>query len=744
MSETRDDQPEAENPAAVALQAKFNQGIFLHQQGKLVEAERIYREILQQEPNHFAALHLLGVVALNTRRIQFGIELITKAIKLSPNVAGAHSNLGFALIALKRFEEALASYDKAIALKPDFAEAYYDRAIALYDLKRHEEALVSYEKAIELKPDLAEAHNNRGNALGALKRPEEALESYDKAIALKSDYVEALNNRGVALTHLKRFEEALDSYNNAIALKPNYAEAYSNRGAALIQLNCVEDALASCDKAISLEPNNAEAHNNRGNALTHLKRFEDAIASYEKAIALKPDFEFLYGSWLHTKMMVCDWINLENEVNQLVEKLQHAEKVSAPFPLLAITNSLELQRRAAENWTACNCPLNNALPTISTRSRREKIRIGYFSADFREHPVAILTAELFERHDRSQFEVTAFSFGSNTKDEMRRRLEATFDNFIDIRSHSDRDVALLARKLEIDIAVDLMGHTRDSRAGIFSMRAAPVQVNYLGYAGTMGATYMDYLIADPTVIFAPHRQYYTEKIAYLPNTYIPNDSRRLISDRAFNRAEFGLPQSQFVFCCFNNSYKLNPGIFDCWMKILRKVEGSILWLSENNAIAAANLQMEADIRDINPRRLVFATRMPILSEHLARHRLADLFLDTLPCNAHTTTIDALWAGLPVVTRIGETFAGRVAASLLTAIGLTELITSTPQAYEDLAVELATNPEKLESIKQKLTSNRLTTPLFDTQLFTRHIETAYKAMYERHHAGVSPDHIYVPK
>ena len=326
---------------------------------------------------------------------------------------------------------------------------------------------------------------------------------------------------------------------------------------------------------------------------------------------------------------------------------------------------------------------------------------------------------------------------------MRQRLKVAFDKFIDVRNMSDRDVALLARSLEIDIGIDLNGFTEGERTDIFAMRAAPIQVSYLGYPGTMGADYIDYLIADPTLISASHQPHYTEKIVYLPNSYQPNDRKRRISDKVFTRAEAGLPQEGFVFCCFNNNYKITPDIFESWMRILGRVGGSVLWLFEDNEIAARNLKKEASVRDIDPERLVFARHMA-LPEHLARHRLADLFLDTLPYNAHTTASDALWAGLPVLTQIGETFAGRVAASLLNAVRLPELITTTRDAYEELAVELATDPAKLAGIKQKLSDNRLTTPLFDTELFAKHIEAAYMQMYERYQAGLPPDHIHVPQ
>jgi predicted O-linked N-acetylglucosamine transferase (SPINDLY family) len=733
---------------AIALKLDYaeahnNRGIALRSLKRDDEALASYDKAIVLKPDYPDAHYNRGNALSDLKRDDEALASYDKAIALKPDYADAHYNRGIALSDLKRHDEALASYDKAIALKPDYADAYNNRGIALNELKRPEQALASYDKAIALKPDYADAYNNRGIALNELKRSEQALASYDQAIALKPDYADAYNNRGIALNELKRSEQALASYGRAIALRPDYADAHYNRGNALRNLKRYDEALASYDKAITLKPDHAEAYNNRGTVLEDLKRNEEAIASYEKAIALNPDVEFLLGNLIHTRMIICDWINLETQIDQLIHKINRAEKVSTPYPILSISGSPELQRKAAEIYVLARNPLNNALPEIAKRQRHQKIRIGYFSADFREHPIANLAAELFERHDRSQFEVTAFSFGTDTRDDLRRRLEVAFDKFIDVRNQSDKEVALLARNLEIDIAVDLGGFTMDCRTNIFSMRAAPVQVNYLGYPGTMGAEYIDYLIADCTLIPTQMQKYYTEKIAYLPNSCIPNDAKRVISNRLFDRAEFGLPHSAFVFCGFNNSYKLNPSIFDCWMRILKKAEGSVLWLSESNATAAANLKKEADTRGVDSNRLVFARKMPLLADHLARHRLADLFLDVLPFNAHTTASDALWAGLPVLTQIGESFIGRVAASRLNAIGLPELITSTRQEYEDLAIELATNLEKLTAIKDKLANNRLTTPLFDTQLFTRNIETAYTAMYERYQADLPPDHIYVP-
>jgi predicted O-linked N-acetylglucosamine transferase (SPINDLY family) len=380
------------------------------------------------------------------------------------------------------------------------------------------------------------------------------------------------------------------------------------------------------------------------------------------------------------------------------------------------------------------------VPPIPKREPRDRLRVGYFSGDFREHPVAVLMAQVLEAHDRSKIEVTAFSYGPPVQDAMRKRLASAFDRFEDIRGRSDQDVAQLARRLEIDVAVDLAGYTGGSPSGVFARRAAPIQINYLGYPGTMGAEYMDYLIGDRTVIPPEQRVHYDEKIIYLPHSYLPHDSTRVIAEPGRTRAEWGLPAKGFVFCSFNSSYKIMPDVFDGWMRILGRVPGSVLWLSRHNPVVTGNLQREAARRSIDEKRLIFADRVPSMADHLARHRAADLFLDTLPYNAHTTAIDALWAGLPVLTRVGESFAGRVAASLLQSIGLPELITTAPEQYEELAVQLAENPQRLLQVRQRLENNRLTTPLFDTRSFTRDLERAYRAAYDRYQAGLPPEHI----
>jgi predicted O-linked N-acetylglucosamine transferase (SPINDLY family) len=719
----------------------FQLGLTSHQSGQLAQAKAAYEQVLAKQPKHFDALHLLGVVAAQTKNPALATELIGKAIDINPNSASAFNNRGNALKELKRLDDALASYDKAIYLKPDYADAFNNRGNTLQELKRLDEALASYEKAVSLKPDYAEAFNNRGSALKELKRLDEALASYDKAISLKPDYADAFYNRGNALQELKRLDEALASYDKAISLKPDYAEAFNNCGNTLQELKRLDEALASYDKAIALKPDYAEAFNNRGNALKELKRLGEALASYDKAIALKPDYEFLQGTKLHMQMKICDWSDLQNQLNGLLASISDELKVTSPFPVLVLTDRPDLQLKTSRIYANKKYPEPRVSGEFKTRPADGKIRIGYYSADFHNHATSFLMAELFEAHDAQRFELYGFSFGPDKQDEMRSRVSSGFNHFFDVTRKSDREVAQMSREIGIDIAVDLKGFTKDSRTGIFAEHCAPIQINYLGYPGTLAAPYFDYIVADKTLIPQESQQYYSEKIIYLPHSYQVNDSKRKISSKVFTRLELGLPESGFVFCCFNNNYKFLPATFDVWMRLLKKVDGSVLWLLQDNPTAAKNLRKEAALRGVDPARLVFAPRMN-LEEHLARHRVADLFIDTLPCNAHTTASDALWAGLPVLTQMGQSFAARVAASLLNAMGFPELITKTQDEYEARAIELTNDPLRLTEIKKKLEQNRKTSPLFNGQLFARHIEAAYTEIHRRHSNGQRPVHIYI--
>jgi predicted O-linked N-acetylglucosamine transferase (SPINDLY family) len=550
----------------------------------------------------------------------------------------------------------------------------------------------------------------------------------------------AHKDRGVALQRLRRFEEALACYELALECDPDLAAAHSNRGSVLRELKRYDAALESFARAIRIQPDFADAYNNRGNALLELESFEEAMRDYEKAMSLSPRFAGLFGLWFHARMWLCDWEGFGTHQAELIARILRSEPTS-PFPVLAATDSPALQRRAAENWVQARHPPDASLGPIPHRDHPGRIRVGYYSADYHHHATAYLIAELIELHDRSRFEIVGFSFGPPRLDTMRTRLTRAFDEFREVGQDSDLDIARRSRELGIDIAVDLKGFTQAERAGIFASRAAPVQISYLGFPGSLGAPYFDYLVADRVLIPEELREQYPERIIYLPDSYQVNDRQRPIADRIYAREELGLPSSGFVYACFNANYKITPGTFDVWMRILLRTPGSVLWLLQDSVAAARNLRGEAERRGVDGGRLRFANRLP-LADHLARQRAADLFLDTYPYTAHTTASDALWAGVPLITCLGETFAGRVAASLLAAVGLPELVTTTAAGFEQLAVELATDATRLASLRARLERNRARAPLFDTPRFVRHLESAYLEVHERCRQGELPRDTFV--
>jgi predicted O-linked N-acetylglucosamine transferase (SPINDLY family) len=704
--------------------------------GKLVEAEQLCRQIINAKRDLFDALHLLAVVQSRLGKKDTALASYDRALAVRPDSAEALFNRGWTLHELKRFAEALASYDRALEVRPDSAEVLSNRGVTLYTLKRFVDALASYDRALALQPDYAEALCNRGLALHELKRFEEALASYDRALTVRPDSAEALSNRGNTLQELKRFEEALASYDRALTLRPDYAAALSNRGNTLKELKRFEEALASYDRALAVRPDSAEAHSNRGVTLYTLKRFEEALASYDRALAMKPDDAHALSGIADCVNKLCNWRRTTDVADKVIAQILEKKSIIYPFTLLGYSGDPSLQLQCARNYVADRVPTLSPTLWAGPIWRNNKVRVAYLSADFHQHATAYLMAELFELHDRSRFEIIGVSYGIDDKSEMRKRLVAAFDQFHDVLRKSDEEVAKLLHDLRIDIAIDLKGYTQDFRFGILAYRPAPIQASYLGFPGTIGAEFIDYIIADKTVAPFEHQVFYTEKIVHLPDCYQVNDTKRRIAERTPTRQETGLPDNGFVFCCFNNNWKITPDIFRVWMRLLHVVEGSVLWLLGDNKSAERNLRMEAQACGIDPARLVFASRLP-LEGHLARHRVADLFLDTLPVNAHTTASDALWAGLPVVTRLGESFAGRVAASLLNAVGLSELVTHSIEDYAALALRLAKDPSLLAGYRNQLAKNRLTHPLFDTDRFRRHIEASYLQMWEIWQRGEQP-------
>jgi predicted O-linked N-acetylglucosamine transferase (SPINDLY family) len=642
-----------------------------------------------------------------------------------------------------KLDDAERTFRQLLRKEPRHLPSLNILAIVLTTLKKYSEAERHLQTALKLNASSDATFYNYGIVLKALGRPDEALRRFTEALAINPSEAETWNNRGTVLNETGDYNAAIADFDRALSLNPNYPAAYFNKSKSLAELKRYDEALAACDKALGIKPDFAEAWFGRGYVFQQLRRPEEAAGAYAKALQINPQLAFLKGSLLHQKMLCCDWTGADRLIAEIERDIVAGQLSAEPFGWQGVATSPRSLQRCAELYSASRFPAYVGEPAPPRIGADGKIRIGYLSGEFRQQATSLLLVGVMEQHDRQRFEIHAIDNGWDDGSETRRRIAASVQGVMNIRELSDLRAAAAIRDSGIDVLVNLNGYFGEARTRIFARRPAPIQVNYLGFPGTMGATYLDYIIADRHVIPPAHQPFYTEKVVTLPNCYQANDRNKEISARDFSRAECGLPADAVVFCCFNNAYKITPEIFGCWMRILLRVEGSVLWLLEDAPAAVANLRREAVARGVDAGRLIFAGRMP-LPDHLARHRCADLFLDTLPYGAHTTASDALWAGLPVLTCLGETFAGRVSSSLLNSLRVPELITATLEDYERLAVELALDHDKRAKIKQKLSDNRLTTPLFDTALFTRHLEAAFTAMVERHRAGLAPDHIVVPE
>jgi len=724
------------------VEALVNRSDILLKLGRFVEAVASYDRLLALESGLASVWSNRGIALMKTGRHAAAVASYDRALELEPDLADAWSNRGDALGGLGRYEDAIASCEEALRLQPDMAQAWTIRGNAELNLRHPEAALASFENALAIASVSPGGLSARAGALLNLKRYAEALQSCDEALALSPDNAEARKNRGAALLGLERYREALVDFGKALAAQPDSAEIHTNSGNALHGLKRYAESVAAYDAALRCDPDYIEALSNRGNILMRLDRTEEALQSFEHILGLKPDYAWAAGQVLYNRMRLSDWTGFQDQLDAICARLRQGEKPVAPFGLQAMVDAPDLHRLSSTAF-GDEVHTQNLLPPFSPPSAapsgHERLRIAYVSADFGAHPVTYLLAGMLERHDRTKFEVFAFSLGKGTGP-WRERVVAAVEHFIDVSDMRDDDVVSLMREHGVDVAVDLNGYTEGCRTGIFIERVAPVQVQYIGFLGTMGVSGIDYIIADAIII--PPEQYgaYSEKVVHLPSFQMNDDRQQQAPERVFTRAELGLPEDGFVFCCFNHNYKITPDVFQSWMRILDRVPGSVLWLHAK-PVAAKNLRAEAEQRGIDPERLIFAPHVP-LEDHTARQRLAGLFLDTHPYNAGATASIALRVGLPILTRLGESFAARMGASLLEAVGMPELITHSTQAYEDLAVELALDPDRLAAVRQKLAVNLAGCPLFDTARSTRHIEAAYVAMHERFRAGLAPDHITV--
>jgi len=718
-----------------------------HQAGRLQEAERCYRQILHVDPHHPQALHLLGFLAHEVGKHELAVEYINKAIQQDGRQPAFHHNLGEAQRALGKMPEAIACHERALELQPDLLESRYNLGLALQQCGRLDEAVACFRRVLQQQPDDTDAHNALGNALKDQGQIAEAIACYQEALHLRPDFANAVTNLGNTWREQGLLADALACYQRAVSLQPSNAEYHNNLGNAFKNQGRLADALACYQRALELDPNYATAHYNMGLVYQEQRHLDKAIPCYEKAIKIRQDFLAPLGLLVHGRQHLCLWHDIEELSQRVLQAVVNptggrAKDRLAPFPFLTlpIATAAEQQLRCTEQFVqerfaaAMRLGSQRAWPPLDKSTRR--VRIGYLSADFQTHATAHLISELFEKHDRARFEVLGYSYGPDDGSLSRRRIARACDHFVDLQDASIHEAVQRIHADGVHILVDLKGHTGQARTEILAQRPAPVQVNYLGYPGTMGAPFIDYILVDDFVAPTHQQPFFTEKLVHLPGCYQVNDSRRAIAPRTPDRAECGLPKEGFVFCSFNNNYKITPPMFQVWMRLLRAVPGSVLWLLESNRFVPVNLRREAESQGVVADRLVFAPHQP-LPEHLARHRLADLFLDTYPVNAHTSASDALWAGCPLLTLAGATFISRVAGSLLRALGLSELITTCLDDYHDLALRLAREPALLADLRKRLEANRETSALFDSGQFAQNLESAYGTMWEIYTSGEKP-------
>lgn len=722
-------------------------GVVFRAQGKLDQAVVSYRRALHLKPDMADALNNLGNACKDLGRLDEAVASYRRALELNPGAFQTHNSLGDVWQSQGNIDEAVASFRRAVDINPNYAEAHNNLGNALRKRGELDAAIACYQRALELNPSVAEPHNNLGTARIDQGRLEEAIGSFQRALQLKPDFAEAHVNLGKAFGALRNIREAVACFQRAIKLKPDLAEAHYSLGMAWQGTGRLDDSAASLQRALELKPDFTDALFALGAVRQEQSQFDEVIACTQRLLALKPDHIAALAVLVHALQYSCRWdgiMELSRRISAAVD--ERGDAVPAvpvpPFSFLSlptVTTGAQ-QLRCARQWVdrQLQVPIElgrrRALKRVPTLKSRPTI--GYLSGDFRAHPGAYAIVELLEKHDRDRFMVHGYSYGPDDGSPIRKRIVNAVDRFVDLENASFADAAERINADEVDILVDLRGYTRNGRTGILAFRPAPIQVNYLGYPGTTAAPFMDYIVVDDFVVPAEQQPLFTERLVHLPGCYMASDSQREISERTPSREACGLPEAGFVFCAFNNSCKITPEVFNVWMQFLKDVPGSVLWLREWNRFVAPNLRREAEARGVNADRLVFAASVP-LAEHLARHRLADLFLDTFPYTAHTMASDALWAGCPILTIIGETYVTRAAGSLLHTLGLPELITRSRDEYRDMGLRLARDPDMLNALRERLAVNRRTSSLFDGGHFARKLERAFLTMREIYNSGEPP-------
>ncbi len=708
----------------MAINKNLASAKYFYDNNDLEAAKKICESVLNNNNKSLEALNLITLINIKKENFGEALKYSNLIIQIDDKNYEAFFKKAMILQRLKKSEEALQNLDSAISLNKNQAELFNLKAIIHESLGEDQKALESWHKATEIRKDYAEAYFNIGNYYNFNDNYEKSLENYNKALQINNNYFLALVNRTDLYLKYQKYELALVDYGIIISQEPNMTRMHYNKAVVLNHLGQKKAAIISLNKAIELKAKFPKAFFLRGLICWQLNLYEQALSDLEKAYSLKKDSDFL-NSLIILKSVLCEWKNIEDYQKELLNFSKTGEKTEFPIFIQHFEDSPELEQKAA---IAFNKHIK-IFPRPIFKNKKKKIRLGYYSADFRNHATAHLISRVFELHDKENFEIYAFSFCPlNEKDISQKRIINSCDKFIDVYKKNDQEISKLSKELEIDIAIDLMGFVNNNRYKIFAKGCAPIQINYLGYPGTCGPNIMDYIIADNILINEKNKKYFSEKIICLPNCYQPNDDKKIISDKKFTKKEFNLPEDKFIFCNFNRSYKITSKIVEIWGDILKQKEDSIIWLFADNEITKKNLKNEFLKIGINNNRLVFADPTNHAA-HLGRHRLADLFIDTYPYTGHTTTSDALWTGLPVVTKVGDSFSSRVSSSILNSINLNELITNNDNEYKKLILNLSNDKKKLGDIKKKIHNNIPTQPLFNSKLYTEDLEEAYYKVYK---------------
>jgi predicted O-linked N-acetylglucosamine transferase (SPINDLY family) len=745
------------------LDSLIRQGAELITLGRYQVAAELIEKELSRHPKNFDLLFLMGSSQLGLKLIGKALKHLLNAEQINPNNIRLLNNIGGAYNNMGNKASAIHYYNKAINIDPTFTQAHFNLGNVYMSQMDWLNAIQSYTNAIQYKHDYADAYGNLSLCLINLKKYNEAIDVCDvflkqhqfnpkvvvnkcraifdkglKANAIQSieDYIQL--NPGSYELHTvaadmyvatKNYNRAVEHFNKSIEINPSEYANFNNLGILYMETRQHELAISTYKKSIELNPQSPIPHQNIANIYNQRKEYQESLKFLTSAAKLDPEASYIHGMIANSMIHICDWNNIKELIEKIQKNINLNNKISNPFAPIAYLKEQNQLTKIAKDWIEFKCPKSDFFSPFDKPRNNLKIKIGYYSADFHAHATALLMAGFFEHHDRSKFEVYAFSFGPDGNDDLSKRIRSSFDHFIDVRQLSERAIAAYSRELNIDIAIDLKGFTQDSRTGIFAERAAPIQINYLGFPGSMGAPYIDYIIADDYVIPPELECNYTERVLRMPNCYQPNDRLREVDSSRQTRDMHQLPENAIVLCSFNNNYKITPEIFSVWMRVLNKHPQAVLWLLKDNAAAEQNLKNEAQLRGVDPSRLIFAARVKT-PQHLARQKCADLFLDTYPCNAHTTASDALWVGLPLVTCSGNSFASRVAGSLLKTVGLESLITQSVEEYESKILELLNNPEQLTNIRKTLEATKLVTPLFDTAGYTRDFENLILSIHEK--------------